>query len=62
MKPPLEGPLPLTLLKSSQSGVSRPMIARMEKGDQNRVPTLNTINKVFKCLGYEVELGLREVA
>ena len=42
--------------------VSQPMIARIERGDQDRVPTLSTINKVFKALGYKVDLKIKKVA
>ena len=42
--------------------VSQPMIARIERGDQDRVPTLSTINKVFRALGYKVDLKIKKVA
>ena len=42
--------------------VSQPMIARIERGDQDRIPTLSTINNVFKALGYKVELKIKKVA
>ena len=38
---------------AKRAGVSQPMIARLERGDQDRIPT---INKIFSCLGYEVDL------
>lgn len=41
---------------AEKSGVSQPMIARLEKGDQDRVPTLSTINKVMSALGHQVDL------
>ena len=47
---------------AKKSSVSQPMIARLEKGDQDRVPTLSTINKVFKALGYEIEVGIKKAA
>jgi len=47
---------------AKKAGVSQPMIARLERGDQDRVPTLSTINKVFKALGYEVDLNIREAS
>lgn len=47
---------------AKKTGVSQPMIARLERGDQDRVPTLNTINKIFHALGYEVELIVKKVA
>ena len=47
---------------AKKSSVSQPMIARLERGDQDRVPTLSTINKVFKALGYEIEVGIKKAA
>jgi predicted transcriptional regulator len=47
---------------ADKAGVSQPMIARMERGDQDRIPTLSTINKVFGALGYEVDLVVKKVA
>ena len=47
---------------AKKAGVSQPMIARLERGDQDRVPTLSTINKVFKALGYKIDLNIKEVA
>ncbi len=47
---------------ANATGVSQPMIARLERGDQDRVPTLHTINKIFRALGYEVDLVIKEVA
>ena len=47
---------------AEKSSVSQPMIARLERGDQNRVPTLSTINKIFKALGYEAEIGIKKAA
>jgi len=44
---------------AKKSGVSQPMIARLEKGDQDRVPTLSTINKVMNALGHEVDLVIK---
>jgi len=44
------------------TGVSQPMIARLERGDQDRVPTVHTINKIFRALGYEVDLVIKRVA
>lgn len=45
-----------------KAGVSQPMIARLERGDQARIPTLSTINKVFGALGYEINLVIKKVA
>ena len=47
---------------AKKSSVSQPMIARLERGDQDRVPTLSTINKIFKALGHEVEVGIKKAA
>jgi DNA-binding XRE family transcriptional regulator len=47
---------------ANKAGVSQPMIARMERGDLDRIPTLSTINKVFGALGYEVGLVVKRVA
>ena len=47
---------------AKRAGVSQPMIARLERGDQNRVPTLSTINKVLFALGYEADLVIKKVA
>ena len=44
------------------AGVSQPMIARLERGDQDRVPTLSTINKVLNALGHEANLVIKKVA
>ncbi len=45
-----------------KAGVSQPMIARLENGDPSRIPTLSTINKVFRALGYEIDLRVKKVA
>lgn len=47
---------------AKKAGVSQPMIARLERGDQDRIPTLSTINKIFVALGYEVDLVIKKVA
>ena len=47
---------------AKSAGVSQPMIARLEKGDQDRVPTLATINKVLAVLGYQVDLIIKKAA
>jgi DNA-binding XRE family transcriptional regulator len=41
---------------AKRAHVSQPLIARLEKGDQNRVPTFDTIYRVLKVLGYNLEL------
>lgn len=47
---------------AKKAKVSQPMIARLEKGDQDRVPTLSTINKVLTALGYEADLTIRKAS
>ena len=47
---------------SNLSGISQPMIARLERGDPNRIPTLSTINKIFRALGYEIDVSIKKVA
>ena len=44
---------------AKRAKVSQPMIARLEKGVSNRIPTFNTIFKVFKALGYEMSIELK---
>ncbi len=36
--------------------VSQPLIARLEKGDQRRTPTFETIAKILSALGYRLDL------
>lgn len=47
---------------AKKAKVSQPMIARLERGDQNRTPTLATINKVLSALGYEADLIIKKAA
>lgn len=47
---------------AEKTGVSQPLIARLENGDQDRVPTLATINKVLNALGYEVDLVIKKAS
>lgn len=47
---------------AKKTDVSQPMIARVEKGDQSRVPTLATLNKILYALGYQAELVIRKVS
>ena len=44
---------------AKKAKVSQPMIARLERGHQDRVPTLATINKVMNTLGHEIDLVIR---
>ncbi len=47
---------------AKMAGVSLPMIGRLERGNLGRIPTLATINKVSRALGYEVGLVIPLVA
>ena len=47
---------------AKKASVGQPMIARLERGDQDRVPTLSTINKIFKVLGHETTVVIKKVA
>jgi DNA-binding XRE family transcriptional regulator len=38
--------------------VCQPLIARIERGDQSRTPTFETLAKILKALGYRVELNV----
>lgn len=44
---------------AQSAGVSQPLIARLEKGDQRRTPTFDTIYKILKALGYRLEINVR---
>ena len=46
---------------ASAAGVSQPLIARLERGDQSRTPTFDTLFKVLKALGYTLELRVQSV-
>lgn len=39
--------------------VSQPLIARLEKGDQRRTPTFDTVYKILKALGYTMEITVK---
>lgn len=41
------------------AGVSQPLIARLERGDQQRTPTFETLHKVLRALGYSMVLSVR---
>jgi DNA-binding XRE family transcriptional regulator len=41
------------------AGVTQPLIARLEKGDQRRTPTFDMIYKVLKALGYQLEIRVK---
>ena len=40
--------------------VTQPLIARLEKGDQQRTPTFDLIYKVLKALGYSLEVRVHK--
>ena len=44
---------------AARTGVSQPLIARLEKGDQSRTPTFDMIYRVIKVLGYTMSLSIK---
>jgi ribosome-binding protein aMBF1 (putative translation factor) len=44
---------------AKKARVSQPMIARLERGDDNRTPTIETINRILTILGYHLVLEVR---
>ena len=42
--------------------VSQPMIARLERGDQSRIPTLATITKILRALNYKLDLVIKKAS
>ena len=45
---------------AKRSGVSQPMVARLEKGDSSRTPTFDTIFKVLRALGYQMSINVQK--
>jgi DNA-binding phage protein len=45
---------------AKKSGVSQPMVARLEKGDSSRTPTFDTIFKVLRALGYSMSINVQK--
>lgn len=43
-----------------KSGLSQPMIARLEKGDSRRTPTFETIYKLLSSLGYNLSIHIQK--
>ena len=43
-----------------KAGVSQSMIARLERGDRQRIPTFDTIFRLLKALGYSLSLQVRK--
>jgi DNA-binding XRE family transcriptional regulator len=43
---------------AKSANVSQPLIARLERGDQNRTPTFETIYKILRVLGYKMEINV----
>ena len=41
------------------AGVTQPLVARLEKGDQRRTPTFDMIYKILKALGYQLEIRVK---
>lgn len=44
---------------AKRTGVSQPMIARLEKGDHRRTPTFDTIYKILNALGYTLVINVK---
>ena len=42
------------------AGVSQPLIARLETGDQRRTPTFDMVFKILKALGYRLEVSVHK--
>jgi HTH-type transcriptional regulator / antitoxin HipB len=42
--------------------VSQPMIARLERGDHRRTPTIETIHRILSILGYQLILEVKPAA
>ena len=40
--------------------ISQPMLARLEKGDRRRTPTLETIFKILKTMGYDLSINIQK--
>jgi transcriptional regulator with XRE-family HTH domain len=38
--------------------VTQPLIARLEKGDQRRTPTFETLFKILKALGHRLQISI----
>ena len=45
---------------AERTGVSQPMIARLEKGDNRRTPTFDTIFRLLKVLGYSISIHVQK--
>ena len=45
---------------AERTGVSQPMIARLEKGDNRRTPTFDTIFRLLKVLGYTMSIHVQK--
>ena len=43
---------------AKRAGVKQPLIARLEIGDQQRVPTFDTIYRILKALGYQLQINV----
>lgn len=46
------------MVLAKAAGVSQPLVARLEKGDQRRTPTFDMVFKILKALGYRLEINV----
>ena len=46
---------------AKRAKVSQPLIARLERGDSSRTPTIETIYKILKALGYRMNINVSPV-
>ncbi|OGQ80124.1 MAG: hypothetical protein A2289_12905 [Deltaproteobacteria bacterium RIFOXYA12_FULL_58_15] len=44
-----------------RAGVSQSMVARLETGDHRRTPTLDTVYKILRALGYTFSIDVSPV-
>jgi HTH-type transcriptional regulator / antitoxin HipB len=44
---------------AKKARVSQPLIARLERGDQTRTPTFDTVFKILKALGYSLTITVK---
>ena len=47
---------------AKKAKVTQPLVARLEKGDQKRTPTFDTIFKILKALGYQMSIQIQPVS
>lgn len=46
---------------AAASGLSQPMIGRIETGDQRRVPTFSTMYRILLALGFDMEIKVKPI-